>query len=111
MLNADDPLVAAMASRTAARVVRYGESADADVRAMDVTLDGRGRPSYTLVTPEGTAPVRLGLTGRHQVSNSLAAAAVARELGMPLAELAGGPGRAGAGLHPPDGRLRRVPTG
>jgi UDP-N-acetylmuramoyl-tripeptide--D-alanyl-D-alanine ligase len=33
-------------------------------------------------------PVRLGLTGRHQVSNSLAAAAVARELGMPLAELA-----------------------
>ncbi|WKU07554.1 UDP-N-acetylmuramoyl-tripeptide--D-alanyl-D-alanine ligase [Micromonospora sp. HUAS LYJ1] len=88
VLNADDPLVAAMASRTAARVVRYGESADADVRAVDVTLDGRGRPAYTLVTPEGTAPVRLGLTGRHQVSNSLAAAAVARELGMPLAELA-----------------------
>ncbi|MGX4653060.1 UDP-N-acetylmuramoyl-tripeptide--D-alanyl-D-alanine ligase [Micromonospora sp. SCSIO 07396] len=88
VLNADDPLVAAMASRTAARVVRYGESADADVRAVDVTLDGQGRPAYTLVTPEGTAPVRLGLTGRHQVSNSLAAAAVARELGMPLAELA-----------------------
>ncbi|TCB97944.1 UDP-N-acetylmuramoyl-tripeptide--D-alanyl-D-alanine ligase [Micromonospora zingiberis] len=88
VLNADDPLVDAMASRTAARVVRYGEAAHADVRAVDVTLDERGRPAYTLVTPEGSAPVRLGLTGRHQVSNTLAAAAVARELGMPLAETA-----------------------
>ncbi|MFF4875816.1 UDP-N-acetylmuramoyl-tripeptide--D-alanyl-D-alanine ligase [Micromonospora sp. NPDC000668] len=88
VLNADDPRVDAMASRTSARVVRYGEAPDADVRAEDVTLDDRGRASYTLVTPEGSAPVRLGLTGRHQVSNTLAAAAVARELGMPLAELA-----------------------
>ncbi|MEV4491982.1 UDP-N-acetylmuramoyl-tripeptide--D-alanyl-D-alanine ligase [Micromonospora coxensis] len=88
VLNADDPLVDAMATRTTARVVRYGEAAQADVRAVDVTLDDRGRPSYTLVTPEGSAPVRLRLTGRHQVSNSLAAAAVARELGMPPAEVA-----------------------
>ncbi|MER5702875.1 UDP-N-acetylmuramoyl-tripeptide--D-alanyl-D-alanine ligase [Micromonospora sp. NPDC002296] len=95
VLNADDPLVDAMAGRTRARVVRYGEAAHADVRAVDVTLDGRGRASYTLVTPEGSAPVRLGLTGRHQVSNSLAAAAVARELGMPLAELAGALGELG----------------
>ncbi|MEU8297272.1 UDP-N-acetylmuramoyl-tripeptide--D-alanyl-D-alanine ligase [Micromonospora sp. NPDC048909] len=88
VLNADDPLVDAMASRTGARVVRYGEAPDAEVRAEDVALDERGRASYTLVTPDGRAPVRLGLTGRHQVSNTLAAAAVARELGMPLAELA-----------------------
>ncbi len=32
--------------------------------------------------------MRLGLTGRHQVGNTLAAAAVARELGMPLDDLA-----------------------
>ncbi|MEH0842429.1 UDP-N-acetylmuramoyl-tripeptide--D-alanyl-D-alanine ligase [Micromonospora sp. CPCC 205711] len=88
VLNADDPLVDAMASRTSARVVRYGEAERADVRAVDVIMDDRGRAAYTLVTPEGTASVRLGLTGRHQVSNSLAAAAVARELGMPLGELA-----------------------
>ncbi|MEU8261311.1 UDP-N-acetylmuramoyl-tripeptide--D-alanyl-D-alanine ligase [Micromonospora sp. NPDC048999] len=88
VLNADDPLVDAMANRTEARVVRYGESERAEVRAVDVMLDERGRPSYTLLTPEGSAPVRLGLTGRHQVSNTLAAAAVARELGMPLADLA-----------------------
>ncbi|MGC4847863.1 UDP-N-acetylmuramoyl-tripeptide--D-alanyl-D-alanine ligase [Micromonospora sp. DT15] len=88
VLNADDPLVDAMAGRTQARVVRYGEASDADVRAEDVTLDERGHASYTLVTPEGRAPVRLRLAGRHQVWNTLAAAAVARELGMPLGELA-----------------------
>ncbi|MEU3458241.1 UDP-N-acetylmuramoyl-tripeptide--D-alanyl-D-alanine ligase [Micromonospora sp. NPDC006766] len=88
VLNADDPRVDAMATRTGARVVRYGESERADVRAVDVTLDERGRAAYTLVTPEGSAPVRLGLTGRHQVSNTLAAATVARELGMSVADLA-----------------------
>ncbi|WP_428964454.1 UDP-N-acetylmuramoyl-tripeptide--D-alanyl-D-alanine ligase [Micromonospora fluostatini] len=88
VLNADDPLVDAMATRTAARVVRYGEAAHADVRAVDVTADERGRAAYTLVTPEGNAPVRLALTGPHQVSNSLAAAAVARELGMSVTETA-----------------------
>ncbi|WP_229400206.1 UDP-N-acetylmuramoyl-tripeptide--D-alanyl-D-alanine ligase [Micromonospora okii] len=95
VLNADDPLVDAMADRTRARVVRYGEATQADVRAEGVSLDGRGRASYRLVTPEGSAAVRLGLTGRHQVSNSLAAAAVARELGMPLAELAAALGELG----------------
>ncbi|MFI6757805.1 UDP-N-acetylmuramoyl-tripeptide--D-alanyl-D-alanine ligase [Micromonospora sp. NPDC050417] len=88
VLNADDPRVRAMASRTSARVVLVGEAADAELRATEVTMDERGRPAFMLVTPEGSAPVRLGLTGRHQVGNALAAAAVARELGMPLADLA-----------------------
>lgn len=88
VLNADDDLVRAMASRTSARVVLAGEAADAEVRAEDVRSDERGRHAYTLVTPEGRAAVRLGLSGRHQVGNSLLAAAVARHAGLPLAELA-----------------------
>src|SRR4051812_34337239 len=39
VLNADDPLVAAMAGRTRGRVVRFGLSADASVRATDIRLD------------------------------------------------------------------------
>src|SRR5207302_10153782 len=66
VLNADDPRVRAMASRTAARVVLVGEAVDAEVRASDVTLDDRGRAAFTLVTPEGSAPVQLAVTGRHQ---------------------------------------------
>jgi UDP-N-acetylmuramoyl-tripeptide--D-alanyl-D-alanine ligase len=93
VLNADDPRVRAMAARTQARVVLAGEADDAEVRAADVQLDERGRASFTLVTPEGSAPVRLAVTGRHQVGNALAAAAVARELGAPPAELANALGR------------------
>ncbi|OLE26889.1 MAG: UDP-N-acetylmuramoyl-tripeptide--D-alanyl-D-alanine ligase [Actinobacteria bacterium 13_1_20CM_3_71_11] len=93
VLNADDARVRAMAGRTAARAVLVGEAEDAEVRATDVSLDERGRASFTLVTPEGSAPLRLAVTGAHQVGNALAAAAVARELGMTPDDLAGALGR------------------
>ncbi|MGB9378133.1 MAG: UDP-N-acetylmuramoyl-tripeptide--D-alanyl-D-alanine ligase [Mycobacteriales bacterium] len=89
VLNIDDPRVAAMAASTQARVVFTGSSDSADVRAEDVRLDAHGRPSYTLVTAGGRAKVQLPLYGRHHVANSLSAAAVAIELGMPVADVAG----------------------
>jgi UDP-N-acetylmuramoyl-tripeptide--D-alanyl-D-alanine ligase len=79
VLNADDPLVSAMAGRTAARVVTFGRGAG-QVRAEDVRLDG-GRARFTLVAPTGRASVALRLVGEHHVGNALAAAAVALELG------------------------------
>ena len=79
ILNADDPLVAAMAVRTRARVVFFGEADASDVR-----VDERDHASYTLAGH----PVRLRVTGRHQVSNTLAAAAVAVAAGMPVADAA-----------------------
>jgi len=88
VLNADDAAVAAMDRRTAARVVRFGRSAAAQVRATDVVLDDRGCPSFRLVTPAGETPVQLAVPGEHQVSNALAAAAVAIELGATPAGIA-----------------------
>jgi UDP-N-acetylmuramoyl-tripeptide--D-alanyl-D-alanine ligase len=88
ILNADDPAVRAMAGRTRAAVVLVGEAPDATIRAEDVRLDEAGRASYRLVTPGGEAPVTLAVTGRHQVGNTLAAAAVALELGGTLPEVA-----------------------
>ena len=64
VLNADDPLVLAMADRTAARVVTVGLAETADVRAVDVTLDERGTPSYELVTAAGSVPVHAGRARR-----------------------------------------------
>ena len=90
LLNADDPRVLAMAGRTAARVVTFGRAAAAAVRADGVTVDEAGRPAFTLVTEEASAPVRLRLHGAHNVSNALAAAAVARELGISVAAIAAG---------------------
>jgi UDP-N-acetylmuramoyl-tripeptide--D-alanyl-D-alanine ligase len=94
VLNADDPLVLAMASATAARVVTVGTSDTADLRATGIRLDERGRPAYRLVAggagASDQAEVRLDLYGAHQVPNSLAAAAVAIELGLPLPAVAAG---------------------
>ncbi|MGH3311485.1 MAG: UDP-N-acetylmuramoyl-tripeptide--D-alanyl-D-alanine ligase [Streptomyces sp.] len=88
VLNADDPLVRAMAARTRARVLLFGEAADADVRAENVRLTERGQPSFTLRTPTGCGDVTMRLYGEHHVSNALAAAAVAHELGMPAGDIA-----------------------
>jgi UDP-N-acetylmuramoyl-tripeptide--D-alanyl-D-alanine ligase len=87
VLNADDPLVAGMAPRTSARVLLTGESAEAAVRATDVTLDAGGRAAYTIGFNEKIGNVRLAVIGRHQVSNTLAAAGVALSLGMEFDEL------------------------
>jgi UDP-N-acetylmuramoyl-tripeptide--D-alanyl-D-alanine ligase len=91
ILNADDPRVLAMAARTRARVVTFGvKDGAAAVRAADVRLDDLGRAAFTLVTPEGAAAVALRLHGAHNVPNALAAAALARELGLGLADIADG---------------------
>ncbi|WP_037906122.1 UDP-N-acetylmuramoyl-tripeptide--D-alanyl-D-alanine ligase [Actinacidiphila yeochonensis] len=88
VLNADDPLVRAMSTRTKAKVVTFGETPEADVSAQNVTLNDRGQPVFTLRTPSGCADVALRLYGEHHVSNALAAAAVACELGMSTSEIA-----------------------
>ncbi|MEU8888145.1 UDP-N-acetylmuramoyl-tripeptide--D-alanyl-D-alanine ligase [Streptomyces sp. NPDC048442] len=88
VLNADDGLVREMASRTTARVLFFGESASADVRGENVRLTEDGRPAFTLHTPSGCSDVTMRLYGEHHVSNALAAAAVAHELGLSVDEIA-----------------------
>ncbi|NEY35260.1 UDP-N-acetylmuramoyl-tripeptide--D-alanyl-D-alanine ligase [Streptomyces sp. PRKS01-65] len=88
ILNADDPYVRAMASRTKAKVILFGESDEADVSAENVRLTDSGQPSFRLHTPSGASDVTMRLYGEHHVSNALAAAAVAHELGMSADEIA-----------------------
>ena len=88
VLNADDPLVAAMAARTSAPVTTFGTADDADVRIRGLRIDDEGRPTFELVTADASAPVALQLLGAHQASNAAGAAAVALALGRPLAEVA-----------------------
>ncbi|MCK6212308.1 UDP-N-acetylmuramoyl-tripeptide--D-alanyl-D-alanine ligase [Georgenia sp. EYE_87] len=82
VLNADDARVTAMASLAPGRVLTFGRSAGADVRAEDVRLDDAGRAAFRLHAPQGSADVRLALVGEHHVTNALAAAAVALDLGV-----------------------------
>jgi UDP-N-acetylmuramoyl-tripeptide--D-alanyl-D-alanine ligase len=84
VLNADDDAVSAMTSLTGARVVTFGLGAYADVRAVDVALDELARPTFRMLTAAGEIEVSLSVHGAHHVSNALAAAAVALELGLDL---------------------------
>ena len=84
VLNADDAEVATMRSRTRARVVTVGTRPDADIRAVDVSLDALSRASFTVQAPVGRADVVLRLSGAHHVGNALAVTAAALECGMGL---------------------------
>ena len=86
VLNADDPLVAPMRERTVARVLTFGEGAEADVRATGIELGPDGRASFLLHADAygEPAPVALRVVGEHQVANALAVAAAALGLGLPM---------------------------
>ncbi|MGY1691829.1 UDP-N-acetylmuramoyl-tripeptide--D-alanyl-D-alanine ligase [Geodermatophilus sp. SYSU D01105] len=88
VLNADDPRVLGMASRTRARVLTTGRSEEADVRAEDVVLDEAGRARFMLTAAGGSAPVGLQVVGEHQVANALSAAGAALAAGMALPDVA-----------------------
>ncbi|HVD69642.1 MAG TPA: UDP-N-acetylmuramoyl-tripeptide--D-alanyl-D-alanine ligase [Actinomycetota bacterium] len=88
VLNADDPVVAGFAGRSAGRVVTFGTTPNADVRAEDVTLDPDGLASFTLVHGQDRVAVRLAVAGAHMVSNALAAAAVGLQVGVSLQDAA-----------------------
>lgn len=89
VLNADDPRVLAMASRTAARVLLVSATGDPGsdhaVWAEDVRADASERYGFVLhATGQQPQPVQLQLTGRHMVANALSAAGAAVALGLPL---------------------------
>jgi len=92
--NADDDLVMRHASRFAGRVRTFGIERPADVRALavrDLGIDG----SVALVrTPVGEAEIRTPLPGAANLSNVLAAAAVAIRFDVPLSDIV----RCAAGL-------------
>ena len=86
VLNADDDLTAAMASRTVAKVLTFGAAGDVTWRGLE--LDDLGRPRFQLGCAGEWHEVRLGQVGAHQVANAAAAAAMAIALGLAPAQVA-----------------------
>lgn len=87
VLNADDPLVARMASRRGdlVDVLTFGFSDGAWLRATEVSLDRLGRPSFRLFRGSQRGVwVTLQASGAHQVVNALAASTAAMALGLRL---------------------------
>jgi len=84
VLNADDPIVTRMDSRTVARAVRYGFAEEADVRATDVSSAGTAGMRFRLRTREGSRTVAIPTLGRLSVHNAAAGAAVGLAAGIDL---------------------------
>jgi UDP-N-acetylmuramoyl-L-alanyl-D-glutamate--2,6-diaminopimelate ligase len=107
VVNWDDERARNAAREARCELIRYSmESCEAEVRAEDVSLQPR-RTQFRLVLPTGRHDVTLGLIGRFNVENALAAAACAVALGISGETVA--QGLANAPQTP--GRLERVEVG
>ncbi|WP_414653382.1 UDP-N-acetylmuramate--L-alanine ligase [Geminicoccus sp.] len=84
----DHPEVQALIARiTDRRVVTYGFSPQADVRATSLAIEAAGSTFDVTVTRRGGRPLQLdgmflAMPGRHNVQNALAVIAIAEELGI-----------------------------
>ncbi len=118
LLNADDPVVRAMAAGTRAQVITYGFG-DAAVQAAAVEYLAAGmrfvlhvRAALPLLSGAGTVgplsfPAVIPLPGRHNVQNALAAAAAALVEGIDPEAVR----RGLAGFRPPARRLETLRVG
>jgi UDP-N-acetylmuramoyl-tripeptide--D-alanyl-D-alanine ligase len=96
IINADDPRIVDRAASFGGRVVTFGIDRAADVRASQVVDRGVDGTSARVTTVQGRAELTTPLVGRGNLANILAAAAVALEFDVPLADIAA----KAAGLRP-----------
>ena len=91
IINADDPMVAAMKLPPGTRAVRYGSSTDVDFQLISVDVDSvKLCTSMVAETPQGRLEVVLPAPGRHIAVDALSAAVIGQELGLSLAEITRG---------------------
>lgn len=101
VINADDAFAPYFAERAHGhQIIRFGLDATADVTARDIVMSAEDT-RFVLVSPQGDVGIMLGLPGRHNVLNALAAASVALGAGASLQAIRDGLGAA----RPVAGRL------
>jgi len=84
ILNADDPNVRSMASRTRARVVTFGLAPGADVRATDISSNWPNRLALTVVFGNESEHIQTRLVGEFWATSILAAVACGIACGLDL---------------------------
>jgi UDP-N-acetylmuramoyl-tripeptide--D-alanyl-D-alanine ligase len=77
VLNADDEWVIRMREKHDGPTMTFGVDNPADVAATNIDTSKLGFIHFDLLTPMGTAKAQLRMSGRHNLMNALAAAAVA----------------------------------
>ena len=83
VINSDIKSLEEITAGLTCRVVTFGKDISSTYSALDITYDEYARPSYDLIIQgENVGRVTLGVPGEHNVYNSLAAIAIAMELGV-----------------------------
>lgn len=82
IVNADDPWVRSVAASFPGRRIRFATEGEGEVRARDIHEAGLDGSSFRLWLGGSEMAVRLAIPGRHNVSNALAAAAMAYAIGV-----------------------------
>jgi UDP-N-acetylmuramoyl-tripeptide--D-alanyl-D-alanine ligase len=100
VLNADDPRVAAMRSRTEASVTTFGTGPEADMEVGEVRIDESGSPHFTLGYDRRRVEATVPLIGDYHAMNAAAAALAAVSLGLDLPTIAARLATAGAARSP-----------
>jgi UDP-N-acetylmuramate--alanine ligase len=85
----DHPVVQRLIPQVRRRVVTYGFARHADYRAEDVVYDGLTTTFTAWRRDERLGTISLGMPGRHNVSNAVAAIAASMELSIPFDKLVG----------------------
>jgi len=85
--NADDPFVMSHVAGFGGRVVTFGERHQADVQATSVVDRGFDGTTAEVRSSAGSLHLEVPLAGRAQLSNVLAAAAVALQLGVSVSDI------------------------
>src|ERR1043166_5485840 len=88
ILNADDELVMKMRDKHQGRTLTFGIDNVADVTATAIDTSSLGKIEFRLRTPLGEAHASLAMSGRHNLSNALAASAVGTAFSLPPEEIA-----------------------
>jgi UDP-N-acetylmuramoyl-tripeptide--D-alanyl-D-alanine ligase len=88
ILNADDELVMKMREKHSGRILTFGMDNQADVMATEISTESLGKITFRLRTPNGEVRATLPMSGRHNLSNALAAAAVGTAFDMSAGEIA-----------------------
>lgn len=90
VLCLDEKRVHDILPRVRRRHVTYGFSADAEISARDVRLEGRASRFQLQIAGESAGEINLRTPGRVSILNSLAAIGIGRELGLSLDEIRSG---------------------
>jgi UDP-N-acetylmuramate--alanine ligase len=83
----DHPNVQALLPRLRRKVITFGLGAQAEVRGLDLRFDGLCTRFQVEHLGQPLGEVQLGMPGKHNVLNALAAIAVGLELGLPFPSL------------------------